>query len=57
MPTLVDTGFLFALSNIKDRHHNAALQVARTLADTIIVPVTVLPEICYLLDSCRPSGH
>ncbi len=25
--------------------------MARTLSDTIIVPIAVLPEICYLLDS------
>jgi predicted nucleic acid-binding protein len=51
MPTLVDTGFLFALANVSDIHHDRALEVARTLSDTIILPVTVLPEICYLLDS------
>ena len=51
MPTLVDTGFLFALANVSDIHHDRALEVARTLSDTIILPVTVLPEICYLLAS------
>lgn len=51
MPTLVDTGFLFALANVSDIHHDRALEVARTLSDAIILPVTVLPEICYLLDN------
>lgn len=51
MPTLVDTGFLFALANTRDVHHDRALEVARTLSDTIVLPLTVLPEICYLLDS------
>jgi predicted nucleic acid-binding protein len=51
MPTLVDTGFLFALADVRDTHHNRAFEVSRTLSDTVIVPVTVLPEICYLLDS------
>jgi predicted nucleic acid-binding protein len=51
MPTIADTGFLFALGNIRDVHHDRALDTARTLSDTIILPVTVLPEICYLLDS------
>jgi predicted nucleic acid-binding protein len=51
MPTLVDTGFLFALANAQDVHHAAALGVAGVLSDTVVVPVTVLPEICYLLDS------
>ena len=51
MPTLVDTGFLFALANTKDQHHAQVYNLARTLTDAIILPVTVLPEICYLLDS------
>jgi predicted nucleic acid-binding protein len=51
MPTIADTGFLFALGNVRDVHHDRALDIAHTLSDTIILPVTVLPEICYLLDS------
>jgi predicted nucleic acid-binding protein len=51
MPTIADTGFLFALGNIRDVHHERALELAHTLSDTIILPVTILPEICYLLDS------
>jgi len=51
MPTIVDTGFLFALADVSDVHHDRALEVAGTLSDAILVPVTVLPEICYLLDS------
>jgi predicted nucleic acid-binding protein len=41
MPTIVDTGFLFALGNVRDVHHDRALELARTLSDTIILPVTV----------------
>ena len=51
MPTIADTGYLFALADTKDTHHQSVLEVARTVSDTIILPVTVLPEICYLLDS------
>jgi predicted nucleic acid-binding protein len=51
MPTIADTGYLFALADTKDTHHQSALDVARAVSDTIILPVTVLPEICYLLDS------
>jgi hypothetical protein len=51
MAVIVDTGFLFALANNRDVHHLRALDVARTLSDTIILPATVLPEICYLIDS------
>ena len=51
MPTLVDTGFLFALSSTKDVNHSAAHQAAQILSDALILPVTVLPEICYSLHS------
>jgi predicted nucleic acid-binding protein len=51
MSTIVDTGFLFALANSNDIHHDPAIEVAGALSDTIVVPITVLPEICYLLDS------
>ena len=51
MLAIVDTGFLFALANTRDIHHQRALEIARTSTDTLVLPVTVLPEICYLLDS------
>jgi predicted nucleic acid-binding protein len=51
MPTIADTGYLIALADTKDTHHQSALDVAGAVSDTIILPVTVLPEICYLLDS------
>ena len=51
MPTLVDTGYLYALADKKDQYHERALEVARSLTDQLILPVTVLPEICYLIDS------
>ena len=51
MSLLVDTSFLFALMNRNDRHHTACAETARTITDRLIVPLTVLPEIAYLLDS------
>jgi predicted nucleic acid-binding protein len=48
---LADTSFLFALANCKDRNHNRVLNVAQTLSDTLIIPSSVLPEICYLIAS------
>ncbi len=51
MLAIVDTGFLFALANTRDIHHHRALDIARTSSDTFVLPVTVLPEICYLIDS------
>ncbi|HFD40775.1 MAG TPA: PIN domain-containing protein [Anaerolineae bacterium] len=51
MTALLDTSFLFALADTSDRHHRAALEVARHLTDPLILPTLVLPEICYLLAS------
>ena len=55
MPVLLDTSFLFALSDTSDRHHQQVLAVAQTIAEPLLLAVPVLPEICYLLAS-RP-GH
>lgn len=51
MTTLVDTSFLFALTNRNDASHQACTDVAQTLRDRLVVPVTVLPEVAYLIDS------
>ncbi|MFN8488460.1 MAG: PIN domain-containing protein [Caldilineaceae bacterium] len=51
MAALVDTSFLFALSNRNDQSHIACANVARTLRTRLIVPLTVLPEVAYLLDT------
>jgi predicted nucleic acid-binding protein len=40
MPTIADTGFLFALGNIRDVHHDRTLDIARTLSDRIILLIT-----------------
>jgi len=51
MSALLDTSFLFALADTSDRQHTRVLEIAQTLRDALILPVPVLPEICYLLDS------
>jgi hypothetical protein len=51
MSLLVDTSFLFALINDNDRHHTTCVETARTITGRLIIPLTVLPEIAYLLDS------
>lgn len=51
MSVLLDTSFLFALADASDRHHNRVLDVARNLGEPLILPLPVLPEICYLLAS------
>lgn len=50
MSQVIDTSFLFALTNSNDQNHSACVAVARTIKGRLIVPVTVLPEIAYLLE-------
>lgn len=51
MSAIFDTSFLLALSNPNDVNHRRVLTVARQLNEPLILPVPVLPEICYLLAS------
>jgi len=51
MTALLDTSFLFAIASSKDRNHSRVLEVARTLNDPLMLPVTVIPEVCYLIAS------
>ena len=51
MTAILDTSFLLALTNSKDHHHARVLSIARTLTEPLILPISVLPEICYLLAS------
>ncbi len=51
MNVLLDTSFLFALADASDRHHARVLDVARNLTASLILPLPVLPEVCYLLAS------
>ena len=51
MSALLDTSFLFALANTTDRNHTNVLKLAHTLHDPLVLPLSVLPEICYLLAS------
>jgi predicted nucleic acid-binding protein len=48
---LVDSSFLYALSDRSDKNHLAAVQFLASLGANWIVPSTVLPELCYLLQS------
>ena len=51
MAAIADTGFLFALVNTQDEHHRKVINVVRRLSEPVILSLTVLPEICYLLDT------
>ena len=51
MTAIIDTSFLFALTNSNDKNHKACLTVAQQMRGRFIIPMSVLPEISYLLDS------
>ena len=51
MTAILDTSFLLATANLKDRNHNRVLDVARTISDPLILPIPVIPEVCYLIAS------
>jgi uncharacterized protein len=56
MTILVDTSYLFALTNQNDRSHALCAQFAQTVREPLVVPQTVLPEIAYLLDARLGHG-
>ncbi len=49
--TLVDTGILYAMADIDDAWHESVKTFLQNITDILIVPITVLPEICYLLNT------
>lgn len=51
MKALVDTSFLFAVVNARDRYHNECVTLAQEMRYGFVVPVTVLPEAAYLISS------
>jgi predicted nucleic acid-binding protein len=49
MPLLVDTGILYALADKSDAWHTRTRTYVESIRDTLLTPVTILPEIAYLL--------
>jgi len=47
---IVDTGFLYALADEDDAWHQKAVGYLLTFKGKLILPTTVIPEICYLLN-------
>jgi len=47
---LVDTGILYAMADMDDAWHGAVKAFLQKSTETLIAPITVLPEICYLLN-------
>jgi hypothetical protein len=51
MAVLVDTGILYALADADDGWHARAREWIESLTGLAIVPLTVLPEVAYLLQT------
>lgn len=49
MALLVDTGVLYALADRRDAWHARVRAYLETHAHTLLAPVTILPEVAYLL--------
>jgi predicted nucleic acid-binding protein len=49
MPLLVDTGVLYALADADDAWHERCRKFMAKEKEALLVPVTVLPEVTYLL--------
>jgi len=48
MAVLADTGFLLALLDCDDKHHQEAQEALEKERGPFVVPASVLPEVCYL---------
>jgi predicted nucleic acid-binding protein len=51
MTAILDTSFLFALTDQSDRNHQRVLSYAQNINENLVLPTVVLPEICYLISS------
>jgi predicted nucleic acid-binding protein len=49
MPLLVDTGVVYALADRRDSWHARIRAYLRSHPDTLLAPVTIVPEVAYLL--------
>ncbi len=49
MAVIVDTGPLYALADADDQYHSAVKRYIAKVKEPLIVPVPVVPEVCYLL--------
>lgn len=48
-PILVDTGPLYAMADLDDGWHDRVSGFLSATPRQLIVPITVLPEVCYLI--------
>jgi predicted nucleic acid-binding protein len=58
MPLLVDTGVLYALADRRDAWHARVRKYLLAHPATLLAPVTILPEVAYLLrDRIGPDAE
>ena len=50
-PVLIDTGIIYALADRSDAWHLRARTFVQNFKGKLIVPATVIPEACYLLQT------
>lgn len=55
-PVLLDTGIIYALFDRKDAWHARAKAVLTRPALEFVIPMTVLPEVAYLLETRFPES-
>lgn len=48
---VIDTGIVYAIADIKDSWHKQAVNFVSTFKGRLIIPSTVIPEACYLLNT------
>ncbi|MFN9359020.1 MAG: type II toxin-antitoxin system VapC family toxin [Pseudanabaena sp.] len=51
MTVVLDTSFLFALTDLTDLNHDCVLAVVQSINEPLLLPSFVLPEVCYLIAS------
>lgn len=51
MTAILDTSFLFALTDQSDLNHKRVSAFAQSISEVLVLPTVVLPEICYLVAS------
>lgn len=49
MVSLLDSGFLYALVDNSDEHHNKVVRVMQNLRESIVLPIPVITETAYLV--------
>ena len=55
MTVVLDTSFLFDLTDLTDRNHDRVLAAVQSINEPLPLPSVVLPEVCYLIAS--KLGH